>query len=32
VMPFIVLDFFSLALYVAFSGMILWLPNLMTPS
>jgi tripartite ATP-independent transporter DctM subunit len=30
VTPFIVLDLLSLALYVVFPGMILWLPNLMT--
>jgi C4-dicarboxylate transporter DctM subunit len=30
VTPFIVLDFLSLGLYVAFPEMILWLPNLMT--
>jgi C4-dicarboxylate transporter, DctM subunit len=31
VTPFIVLDFLSLGLYVAFPEMILWLPNLMAP-
>jgi TRAP-type mannitol/chloroaromatic compound transport system permease large subunit len=31
VMPFILLDFLSLGLYVAFPEMILWLPNLMVP-
>lgn len=31
VTPFIVLDFLSLGLYVAFPQMLLWLPNLMTP-
>lgn len=30
VTPFILLDFLSLGLYVAFPGMILWLPNLMS--
>ena len=30
VTPFIVLDLLSLALYVAFPGMLLWLPNLMS--
>jgi len=30
VTPFILLDFLSLGLYVAFPEMILWLPNLMT--
>ena len=29
VTPFILLDLLSLALYVAFPGMLLWLPNLM---
>jgi len=28
VTPFIVLDLFSLVLYVLFPGMLLWLPNL----
>jgi tripartite ATP-independent transporter DctM subunit len=32
VTPFILLDFLSLGLYVAFPEMILWLPNLMGPS
>ena len=31
VTPFILLDFLSLGLYVAFPEMILWLPNLMAP-
>jgi tripartite ATP-independent transporter DctM subunit len=31
VTPFILLDFLSLGIYVAFPEMILWLPNLMTP-
>ena len=31
VTPFIVLDFLSLGLYVAFPGMITWLPNLTAP-
>ena len=31
VTPFIVLDFLSLGLYVAFPGMITWLPNFMAP-
>jgi len=31
VMPFILLDFLSLGLYVAFPEIILWLPNLMVP-
>ena len=31
VTPFIVLDFLSLGLYVAFPGMITWLPNYMAP-
>ena len=31
VAPFIVLDFLSLGLYVAFPEVLLWLPNLMTP-
>ena len=31
VAPFILLDFLSLGLYVAFPEMLLWLPNLMTP-
>lgn len=32
VTPFIALDFLSLGLYVLFPEMILWLPNLMSPS
>ncbi len=31
VTPFILLDFLSLGLYVAFPGMITWLPNLVAP-
>lgn len=31
VTPFILLDFLSLGLYVAFPGMITWLPNLTSP-
>jgi TRAP-type C4-dicarboxylate transport system permease large subunit len=30
VTPFILLDFLSLGLYVAFPGLVLWLPNLMS--
>jgi TRAP-type mannitol/chloroaromatic compound transport system permease large subunit len=30
VTPFILLDFLSLGLYVAFPELVLWLPNLMS--